>query len=226
MKLAFVLDFFCFFSLSRKKRKNNSQNTAIDKLTEAQFAIANNDINTANSANNSAPVSNQVEQKHQRANELTLKYMNDRFYAFTSAERTDLFNMANECVIKGYYVIQARNLVDIMMNQAVIYDENCDTEANASRKTKPETTTSVSYTSFNLFPNPNNGSFSIAYTFEQNGQEFILYDLMGKEVTHATLENTEGTKQLSNGNLNAGIYFYKILNGNKTLFTGKLVINK
>ena len=60
-----------------------------------------------------------------------------------------------------------------------------------------------------VYPNPNNGAFSIAYTFEQSGQEFVLYDLMGKEAIHTVLENNEGTKQLSNSNLNSGIYFIR-----------------
>lgn len=89
------------------------QNTAIDKLTEAQIAIANFDINTASAANSSAPVLSTIEQKQQRANTLILKYMNDRNYVFTDAEKAELRNMANECEVKGDYVTHARNLLDV-----------------------------------------------------------------------------------------------------------------
>ena len=34
--------------------------------------------------------------------------------------------MANECLVKGVYVAQARNLVDVITNQAITYDDNCD----------------------------------------------------------------------------------------------------
>ena len=77
-----------------------------------------------------------------------------------------------------------------------------------------------------VYPNPNNGSFSIAYTFEQGGNEFVLYDLVGKEVTHLILENNEGVKEFTNTGLTNGIYFYKVQNGKNIVFTGKLVINK
>jgi len=76
-----------------------------------------------------------------------------------------------------------------------------------------------------VYPNPNNGTFSIAYTFEQAGQEFVLFNLMGKEVKRIPLENNEGVKQQNNTDLNNGIYLYKVLNSNKVLFTGKLIVN-
>jgi hypothetical protein len=204
---------------------NSNQNTAIDKLTEAQIAIANNDLSVANSANNSAFVSNTVEQKHQRANELTLKYMNDRHYSFTSSERTDLFTMASECVIKGYYVVQARNLVDIISSQAIIYDDNCELEVNNSRKAKTIISSSNSF--FNLFPNPNNGIMQLDYDLGNNSDATMkLYDVTGKLVSTYNLINPKGSIQMNEQSIHNGVYFYHILAGEKLLKAEKIVIIK
>lgn len=206
---------------------NANQNTAIDKLTDVQLAIANNDVSAANSANNAAPITNQVEQKYQRANELTLKYMNNRYYVFTADERRDLVNMANECLVKGAYVAQSRNLVDIIMNQAITYDDNCDTEANASRKAKTETSTIASKTSFNLYPNPNNGAMQMDYDLGGYSDATMkLYDVTGKLFIAYKLQNTKGTTIINEQNLHNGIYFYHILVGEKTIKTDKIVIIK
>jgi len=46
-------------------------------------------------------------------------------------------------------------------------------------------------------------------------------------VKNTTLENSEGVKELNNTDLNNGVYFYKVIDiKGKTLFTGKLIINK
>jgi hypothetical protein len=206
---------------------NANLNTAIDKLTEVQIAIANNEVSSANSVNASVPITNQVEYKHQRANELTLKYMNDRNYTFTSNERSDLFNMANECIVKGYYVVQSRNIVDIITNQAISYDDNCEAEANASRKAQIEKTSEASYSEFNLFPNPNNGSMQLDYDLGGYANaDFNLYDITGKQVNSYKLQNSKGILQMNEQNLHNGIYFYHILVGEKTIKTDKIVIIK
>jgi hypothetical protein len=204
-----------------------NQNTAIDKLTDVQLAIANNDVSSASAANSAASVTNQVEAKHQRANELTLKYMNNRYYAFTANERTDLVNMANECLVKGAYVAQSRNILDIISNQALTYDDNCDVEANASRKAKPETSTIVTKTSFNLFPNPNNGSMQLDYDLGgYSNATMKLYDVTGKLITSYKLQNNKGTILINEQDLNNGIYFYHILVNDKSIKNDKIVIIK
>jgi hypothetical protein len=79
----------------------------------------------------------------------------------------------------------------------------------------------------NLFPNPNNGLFSIAYNFVDNNHVFKLYDLMGKKTSEKTLSGNEGIESINLHDMVPGIYFYKVLdeNGNM-LFSGKLVISE
>jgi hypothetical protein len=205
---------------------NNNQNTAIDKLTEAQIAIANFDISGASAANSSAPVISAIEQKQQRANELVLKYMNDRNYVFTDNEKTDLKNMANECLAKGDYVTHARNLVDVFTHTTILYEDECEAEANASRKKKPENIVNNN-TLFNLFPNPNNGTMQLDYKLgSYSNAKFSLFDITGKLIQSINIETNEGSLNINEQNLRNGVYFYTILVGEKNIKTDKIVIIK
>ncbi len=185
------------------------------------------DVSAALQANNSAPVTNMVEQKYQRANELTLKYMADFNYVFTDTEKSDLFGMANECPAKGAYVSSSRNLVNAILRTVIMYDDNCDAEADASRKAKPKVDEVVNATSFNLFPNPNNGIMQLDYNLGiYANAKFNLFDITGKLIQTKNITSNEGSLFINEQNLDNGIYFYSILVGEKTIKTDKIVIIK
>jgi hypothetical protein len=202
-----------------------SEHSAIDKLTEAELAIARFDISAATAANNSAPVANATEQKHQKANDLLLKYMNDRNYQFTDAEKADLYAMANECPVKGSYVSCSRNLINAMIRDVIIYEDNCDAELNNNRKAN--ITDPVLQTSFNLFPNPNNGNMQLDYDLASyTNATMNLYDVAGKLLKTYKLENTKGTIQINEQNLHNGVYFYTILVNGKSIKNDKIIVIK
>jgi hypothetical protein len=204
-----------------------NQNTAIAQLTEVQKAINNDDIHLANSANASVSPSNVVEYKHQRANELVLKYLADRFYVYADAEKQDLYNYANECVIKGYYVIQARNIINIITNQVIEYNDDCEAQASSQRKAKVQATGISNTSTFNLFPNPNNGTMQLDYNLGGYAKaEFKLFDITGKLISIKNMAENEGSILITERNLSNGVYFYHILVGEKTIKTDKIVIIK
>lgn len=205
------------------------QNTAISKLTEVQEAISNNSVNDAINKNTSVSVSNQAEYKHQRANELMLKYLNNRMYTYTSDEKRDIYDMANECIVKGYYVVQTRNLLNIITHQITEYEDLCEAEANAMRRTKGKTeeTENNIHTSFNLFPNPNNGNMVLDYDLGTiNNAVIKLYDITGKFIKSYKLDTGKGMLEMNEQNLHNGIYFYHILVEGKTIKADKIVIIK
>ncbi len=77
-----------------------------------------------------------------------------------------------------------------------------------------------------IYPNPNNGEFSVSYSFVQEGQKIILFDMLGKELKQFDLENTNGVKNINVSDLSNGTYIYKIQNKKETLLTGKINLNK
>lgn len=202
-----------------------NQNTIINQFTEVREAIYHNDISGAISKNASVLASNPVEQKHQRANELVLKYLSDHTYQFTATEKQDLYSMANECLVKGYYVMQSRNVLTAIMGISVSYPDDCDEDVMASRKAKSIDNTSQ--TSFNLFPNPNSGNMQLDYDLGgYSNADVNLYDVAGKLIKSYKLGSSKGNLQLNEQNLHNGIYFYRILVGDKVIKTDKIVIIK
>lgn len=77
-----------------------------------------------------------------------------------------------------------------------------------------------------IYPNPNNGEFSVSYSFSHEGQKIILFDMLGKEVKQFDLESTNGVKNINVSILSNGTYLYKIQNKKETLLTGKISLNK
>ena len=207
----------------------DQQNSAIDKLTDVQKAIANDDVTNADAINSTLGKMNTVEYKHQRANELVIKYMQNHLYAFSPQEMNDLFNMASECIAKGYYVVQCRNLVNIIQNTVVNFDDNCEEEANTSRKQKAVAMSRVEgqTTNFYLYPNPNNGSMILDYDLgNYTNAKVNVFDITGKVISTYKLSDTKGILQMNEQNLNNGVYFYRILIGEKIIKTDKIVIIK
>jgi len=81
--------------------------------------------------------------------------------------------------------------------------------------------------SIKVYPNPNNGTFTIAYTFRENTPVFELYDLVGEKVSEKTLSGNDGIDNVNLDRLDAGVYFYKVADiKGKLLFSGKLIISK
>ena len=75
---------------------------------------------------------------------------------------------------------------------------------------------------FDLYPNPNNGCFTISFnnnSFENSS--FTLYDVMGKKILSQKLNNTETI--IKSNNLTNGIYLAKISNTNQ-IITKKIII--
>ena len=125
--------------------------------------------------------------------------------------------------MKGYYVLQCRNVINIISNQLISYEDNCDTEANSSRKTKANI---VSFTtSFLLSPNPNNGTMKLDYDLGKDQEaNMTLLDVTGKLIKSYKLQATKGSISINEQSLQNGIYIYRILVEDKILKVDKIAI--
>jgi subtilisin-like proprotein convertase family protein len=79
---------------------------------------------------------------------------------------------------------------------------------------------------FNIYPNPNNGEFTILMNKVQNSQIGIeIYDLNGRKVYNQEFQATSSFKKAINlNNLQSGVYLVKIKDGANTGIK-KLVVN-
>lgn len=77
----------------------------------------------------------------------------------------------------------------------------------------------------NISPNPLNTSAIIELKntkLNLQNAHFILLDVLGKEITRIKLDDYKTS--IEKGNLNSGIYFYKVMNKNQIISTGKLAV--
>ncbi len=80
---------------------------------------------------------------------------------------------------------------------------------------------------FTMYPNPVRSDKVVNFrfnNFRDNSLDFMLFDIQGKLVLSKFGANFNDTKALSVSNLLSGIYFVKIVSGNKVL-TKKLIVN-
>ncbi len=73
----------------------------------------------------------------------------------------------------------------------------------------------------NVFPNPTNSNITIEFNKEFDNAEFILFDIIGKELLYQNINGTEVKIDLSK--LNPGIYFYSIKGNSFETITGKII---
>lgn len=78
---------------------------------------------------------------------------------------------------------------------------------------------------FNLYPNPNNGSFTVEYAIEENDQaDLCIYSVEGRKIACYKL-NANDKKILIQENLfSNGMYFYQIHLNGKIAMQDKLII--
>lgn len=79
----------------------------------------------------------------------------------------------------------------------------------------------------NVYPNPNNGNFTIKYDFQNNATGIVnIMDIAGKLVASYPLLNTKNNLQINASELDNGVYLYQVVVNGKTVNSDKLVIIK
>ncbi len=77
----------------------------------------------------------------------------------------------------------------------------------------------------NLYPNPNNGEFTLTYDLKQiEGAKVTITDVTGKVVYSTEISNEFNTVQILTTDLKSGMYFIQLNNDDKLLWTNKFII--
>jgi len=81
--------------------------------------------------------------------------------------------------------------------------------------------------SASIYPNPSNGAFQFNYDLGSiTNAELMINDETGKQVANYQLVSNHSTITIDESGLRNGIYYYRIVNNNKSLNSGKICILK
>jgi hypothetical protein len=111
-----------------------------------------------------------------------------------------------------------------------VFNANCANVASSSRilnsttSDKQVETTIANAFNVDLFPNPNNGNFTIVSKTEAEVLEIVVMDIAGKIILTKVVNTSNFISNLDI-NTNAGIYFITIKNSKNESTTKKLIIN-
>ncbi len=150
----------------------------------------------------------------------------------SSTDLESLSTIANLCPQQyGNAVYEARALLQSITFVGKEYSDSCYTnKLNARMGYDDETENSVSVAEgvqARLYPNPNNGSFMLAYDLKNNMDATVtIIDIAGKLVYKGTIDKLDNITQINTNNLNNGIYFIQIAHDKTLLWTDKIVISK
>lgn len=149
----------------------------------------------------------------------------------TSTQLPILRALANECPDwGGTAVYEARALLANYDSAGTIYNDSCYAGGHRAGKrvNSANAISGIQNVAFNLYPNPNNGGFTLSYQL-QAGQtgEFTMYTMLGEKVASYTLDaNTNKMNIVTNSSLSEGIYLYYITVNNNIVKRDKVVIVK
>ena len=101
----------------------------------------------------------------------------------------------------------------------------CDTLISSTSVTNYKAITG----SVNVYPNPNNGIFTLSCHAElvSASQTIEVYNILGEKIYNATLKQVQGDNSINISNQPNGVYLYRVIaNSGELIGEGKLVIQK
>ena len=118
-------------------------------------------------------------------------------------------------ILGGEAVYRARTLLGIDLDESLLasrFATNYD---------------DMSFENYQLYPNPNNGSFTINYTLHQDEiAQITVMDAVGKKVRIEQLSNEGNFKRINLTNQQNGIYFVTLSSNLGILKSWKVIILK
>ncbi len=201
------------------------QNAEVAMYYEVDSLLSQGNTTLAQTKNNNATANNNITQTHKAYNNVYLS-------GVTSAtDYATLQTLANLCpTTHGNAVFEARALLNMVSYSNIEYSDSCN-EASVGRigyfEEEQQGIVVAENIQANLFPNPNNGEFTLAYDLKNIAEATIqLYDVRGSLLLSQTVTNENNLTKLNATNFDNGIYFIKVIANNNTLWVSKFVINK
>jgi hypothetical protein len=190
-------------------------------LLEVEKLLVEGDTLAAENQMTSILTSDLVEYNYKLFYELSLAYMNG---AFTTQDSLELLALAMSCPeTNGNVVYQARGLFNAIYSTAEIFEASC-APSEAKSMTLQAASNQQNAVEIKLYPNPNNGEFTVELPMQLDLLTVQLKDMTGKVLSKTTYQTNEQLIHVKS-TLNSGMYYIEILNDfNQLIFIDKIMI--
>ena len=144
--------------------------------------------------------------------------------------RTDSLELRRVADLCPYYdgiaVYKARYLLH-KLNLTVVLNDCERTQVDTLQKyIRLKSVKDTSEVSFSLYPNPSQEWVTVEYTVEEDQEIFFeLYDVLGKRHFKEQMKNAKNHR-FNLEDMHQGMYFYRLVNDENILESGKLLIQK
>lgn len=195
----------------------------IGRITEAEARMMNQEWLNAQEIMDSLNPNNSMESNFRNYfGIVSNKFINSN-YQFTSGEISGLQEIASQCPKSGgIAVLLAQSYLKTVLFDFDDYENDCNSE-NSQRKINPQTKNDVFLNlNYSIYPNPVSDVLTINLP-DVGSVVLIVLDSQGRKMLETKL--SAGQNKISFGNLDAGIYQYKLIL-NTEQKTGKLTVIK
>jgi len=158
-------------------------------------------------------------------NEIYLSTLKQDSLALDTLQTDTLYAIATQCPeTGGPAVYQARSLYALI---AMVDFDTINCRSVSSLQRPPQQALAQlpdKQANFRVFPNPNQGQFTIEYQLEQDGI-LVLTDILGHQATTTPLLADNLSKEVSASELKAGLYYLHVVSGNgELLYSNRIII--
>jgi len=187
-------------------------------------SIANGNYSNASGMNNAITPNNIIERNWQSVDNIIIKLQSD---TLNQNDVNTLQNIAAQCPLRGGSIVwRARAILNSYFKNIIEYPNDCSGSLGISSVNKTTAITSVTENqTINLYPNPNNGSMTLAYNINKDAVLEIT-DISGKLVDKYDLSAAFKIIEIKNDKLQNGVYLYSVISNGNMLKAGKIVIMK
>ncbi len=203
---------------------NSSYQTLMNSINTAQNAQADNLL-----ASNEAIMTTKVyEQNEKTVNRVYLATIGKGVYSPNATQQPDLEAVANQCPYTGgKAVLRARGLLT-MLGVEAYYDDatNCQPLQQFGGNQAPAAISGQQMVA-KVFPNPTKERFNLLLDAPlESDAELVLTNAYGQTVAVHSLDAGLLSYEFGTSNLTEGIYFLSVKEGERQLFSTRLVVQK
>src|SRR3984885_16112692 len=97
----------------------------------------------------------------------------------------------------------------------------CNANRDDLHKPKTQNQAVIDSITFNLYPNPNKGNFTIEYDLGKESGSMVIYNVIGLKIGEYLLNLPKGIMTFNDSKLSEGVYFYKVYTNGTIKKVGK-----